>query len=122
MTKGGVCLDVLLNATTWRDAQGNIIGVVGIRQDITGRLAQEHEYTCRIDTANAPIFGVDMLGCINVWKKCTMRLIGYSAEEVMDHSLVQEFITNDYQASVQAVLDKALTGAETENFKFPLIT
>ena len=102
--------------------QGNIIGVVGIGQDITGRLAQEHEYTCHIDTANAPIFGVDTLGCVNVWNKCAMQLIGYSAKEVMGHSLVQEFITNDYQASVQAVFDKAPTGAETENFKFPLIT
>jgi hypothetical protein len=51
-----------------------------------------------------------------------MQLIGYSAKEVTGHSLVQEFITNDYQALVQAVLDEALTGAETENFKFPLIT
>ena len=51
-----------------------------------------------------------------------MRLIGYSTEEVMGHSLVQEFITNDYQGSVQAVLDQALQGAETENFEFPLIT
>ena len=40
----------------------------------------------------------------------------------MGHSLVQEFITNDYQASVQAVLDQALRGTETENFEFPLIT
>lgn len=82
MTKGGVGLDVLLNATTRRDDQGNIIGewynytnarifweqhlsgstvlacigVVGIGQDITGRLAQEREYTRLIDTANAPIF------------------------------------------------------------------
>jgi len=90
MTKGGVRLDVLLNATTRRDEQGNIIGgsfydilfqlnnsnrftisnpyrsclqgVVGIGQDITGRLAQEREYTRLIDTANAPIFGVDTLG------------------------------------------------------------
>ena len=45
-----------------------------------------------------------------------MRLIGYSTEEVMGHSLVQEFITNDYQASVQAVLDEALKGSETDNF------
>ena len=122
MTKGGVRLDVLLNATTRKDEQGNVIGVVGIGQDITGRLAQEREYTRLIDTANAPIFGVDTLGCVNVWNKCAMRLIGYSTEEVMGHSLVQEFITQDYQASVQAVLDQALQGSETENFEFPLIT
>jgi len=36
MTKGGVRLEVLLNATTRRDEQGNVIGVVGIGQDITG--------------------------------------------------------------------------------------
>ena len=29
------------------------------------------------------------------------------------HSLVQEFITKDYQASVQEVLDQALAGVET---------
>jgi PAS domain-containing protein len=141
MTKGGVRLDVLLNATTRRDEQGNVIGMVGIGQDITGRLAQEREYTRLIDTANAPIFGVDTFGRVNVWNKCAMRLIGYATEEVMGHSLVQEvssslftqptdqlqyeyhlsqlfmptqFITNDYQASVQGVLDEALQGSETE--------
>lgn len=31
-------------------------GVVGIGQDITGRIAQEREYAKLIDTANAPIF------------------------------------------------------------------
>ncbi len=44
---------------TRRDEQGNVIGVVGICQDITNRLAQEREYSKLIDTANAPIFGVD---------------------------------------------------------------
>ena len=38
---------------------GSRPGVVGIGQDITGRIAQEREYTRLIDTANAPIFGVD---------------------------------------------------------------
>ena len=36
ITKHGVRLDVLLNATTRRDEQGNIIGVVGIGQDVSG--------------------------------------------------------------------------------------
>jgi PAS domain S-box-containing protein len=122
MTKGGVGLDVLLNATTRRDDQGNIIGVVGIGQDITGRLAQEREYTRLIDTANAPIFGVDTFGRVNVWNKCAMRLIGYTSEEVMGRSLVQEFIIDDFKMAVQAVFDKALAGDETDNFEFPLIT
>ena len=59
ITKNGVRIEVLLNATTRRDEQGNVIGVVGIGQDITARLAQEREYSKLIDTANAPIFGVD---------------------------------------------------------------
>ena len=122
MTKGGVRLDVLLNATTRRDEQGNIIGVVGIGQDITGRLAQEREYSRLIDTANAPIFGVDTFGRVNVWNKCASRLIGYSADEVMGRSLVQDFITDDFKTAVQAILDKALAGDETDNFEFPLIT
>ncbi len=32
------------------------------------RLAQEREYARLIDTANAPIFGVDTQGRVNVWK------------------------------------------------------
>ena len=39
-----------------------MIGVGGIRQDITARLAQERECSKLIDTANAPIFGVDTQG------------------------------------------------------------
>lgn len=37
ITTAGVRLDVLLNATTRRDEQGNIIGVVGFGQDVTGK-------------------------------------------------------------------------------------
>ena len=122
ITKGGARIEVLLNATTRRDEQGNVIGVVGIGQDITGRIAQEREYSKLIDSANAPIFGVDTQGCVNVWNQCARKLVGYSTDEVMGHSLVQEFITQDYQASVQAVLDQALAGSETANFEFPLIT
>lgn len=96
ITKHGIRMEVLLNATSRRDEQGNIIGVVGIGQDITGsyffrivrgmfsleyktfihrfsiglgRIAQEREYSKLIDTANAPIFGVDTLGRVNVWNQ-----------------------------------------------------
>lgn len=89
ITKHGVRIEVLLNATTRRDEQGNVIGVVGIGQDITGRIAQEREYSKLIDSANAPIFGVNTQGCVNVWNICARNLVGYSTAEVMGHSLVQ---------------------------------
>ena len=72
---------MLLNATTRRDEQGNVIGVVGIGQDITARLAQEREYSKLIDSANAPIFGVDTQGRVNVWNQCARKLVGYSTAE-----------------------------------------
>ena len=58
MTKAGIRLDVLLNATTRRDEQGNCIGVVGIRQHITCRTAQLPDYPKLHNPPNAPIFGV----------------------------------------------------------------
>jgi len=65
---------VLLNATTRRDVSGNVVGVIGVGQDITERKQAEQEKTrvaqelqTFIDTANAPIFGIDAKGRVNEW-------------------------------------------------------
>ena len=113
---------MLLNATTRRDESNHVIGVVGIGQDITARMAQEQEYARLIDTANAPIFGVDVNGLVNVWNKNASDVTGFTSEDVMGRHLVNEFITDDYKASVQGVFTKALNGEETANFEFPLVT
>ena len=55
ITKSNRRVEVLLNATTRRDERGNIMGVVGIGQDITQFLMQQQEYTRLIENANAPI-------------------------------------------------------------------
>ena len=78
ITKGGARIEVLLNATTRRNEHGRVIGVVGIGQDITGRIAQEREYAKLIDTANAPIFGVDSEGKVNVWNKVSLLMLIFS--------------------------------------------
>jgi PAS domain S-box-containing protein len=53
ITKSCYLMEMLLNATSQQDDQGNVIGMVGIGQDITDRLAQEREYSKLIYTANA---------------------------------------------------------------------
>ena len=69
-TKTKQRVEVLLNATARRDTDDNsIVGVVGVGQDITDRKAAEMAATLvaqerkeLIDTANAPIFGIDAEG------------------------------------------------------------
>ncbi|CAH0516938.1 unnamed protein product [Peronospora belbahrii] len=122
ITKSGRRVEILLNATPRYNELGEIVGVVSIGQDITERIAQEHEYSRLIDTANAPIFGVDSEGRVNIWNKKAAEIMQYSTDEVLGENLVEKFITEDYRDAVGAVLSKALDGFETANFEFPLVT
>jgi PAS domain S-box-containing protein len=128
-TKSGDRVDVLLNSTTRRNANGTIIGVVGVGQDITtlNETLREQEsvandLTQLIDTANAPIFGIDAKGLVNEWNQRAELITGFNKADVMGKDLVAEFITDDYKASVKEVLHKALKGEETANYEFPLFT
>ncbi|MFT4888143.1 MAG: PAS domain S-box-containing protein, partial [Pseudohongiellaceae bacterium] len=128
-TKDGSRLDVLLNASTRRDLEGNIIGVIGVGQNITAeKLARKEserssgELTQLIDRANAPIFGVDAAGRVTEWNQSAVKISGFEKEEVLGRDLVQDFITAEYKASVKGVFDNALRGVETANFEFPLYT
>jgi len=75
-----------------------------------------------IDTANAPIFGIDKQGLVNEWNQTAVRITGYGKEEVLGRDLVEDFITDDYKEPVKKVLDRASMGQETENYEFPLYT
>ncbi len=75
-----------------------------------------------IDTANAPIFGIDTKGKINEWNQKAAEITGFHADEVMGKDLVEEFITANYHHSVNEVFQKALKGDETSNFEFSLHT
>jgi PAS domain S-box-containing protein len=91
-------------------------------QDITARIAQEQEYARVIETANAPIFGVDLMGKVTLWNKCSADVTSFYSAEVMGRQLVQQFICEDFRVLAQEVIDKALRGEETANFEFSIIT
>jgi len=74
-----------------------------------------------IDTANAPIFGIDTTGLVNEWNQRAELLTGFAKADVMGKDLVAGFITDDYKASVEEVLDKALKGEESANYEFQLL-
>jgi PAS domain S-box-containing protein len=86
-------VDVLLNATTRRDAWGRVTGVFGFGQDITElrKVSQEvarraDDFTRLIETANAPIFGTDVDGNVTVWNRKSTELTGFQKDEVIGTS------------------------------------
>jgi PAS domain S-box-containing protein len=128
-TKDGKRVDVLLNTNPRRDASGHVFGVVGVGQDITSRKAIENELklvagdmTRLIDTANAPIFGIDKNGKVNEWNQTAATITKYSKAEVMGKDLVKTYITEEFRAPVSKVLNNALRGVEMSNFEFVLFT
>lgn len=102
--------------------------IVGSCIDIDDRRRAEHAAQVAandmhrlIETANAPIFGKDLLGKVNEWNRSAERLTGFSKHEVLGRELV-DFVSAGYKRAVKEVLDRALTGIETANFEFPLVT
>jgi PAS domain S-box-containing protein len=125
-TKANNRVEVLLNATTRRNASGKTVGVIGVGQDITlAKTAQEQtalELRQFVETANAPIFGIDAQGMVNEWNQMAESITGFMKSEVLGKNLVEGFITEEYKASVKQVFDRALRGTEATNFEFPLYT
>lgn len=128
-TKTGEVRHLLVNATTRRDAEHNIVGVVGVAQDVTEAVQRDravasmaNELRQLIDSANAPIFGIDADGNVNEWNNKTAEVTGYTKEEAFDEPLVSSFIVPAFRKSVQEVLDKALKGEETSNYELEFET
>lgn len=101
---------------TKRDADNDIIDAVGDGQDVTDAKKHSDELRQLIDTANAPIFGIDVDGNVNEWNKKTAEITGYTKEEAMNKPLVSTFIVDKLREAVQEVMDKALCGNETSNY------
>ena len=108
--KAGELREILLNATTKRNANGEIIGVVGVGQDITLHQKAKKEaevmameLTQLIDTANAPIFGVDTELRVNEWNVKMSEISGFSKEEALGKPLLKKFIRSEHRNAVGKV-------------------
>jgi len=73
-----------------------------------------------IQSAHAPIFGVDQEGRVNEWNAMAAKITGYTREEALGNHLVNTFIFEDHKQSVAEVLESALAGANTANYELSL--
>ena len=105
-----------------RKFNGVVRDVTDVKQAQAEALRTADELTLFVDTANAPIFGIDSGGLVNEWNQASEKITGFTKVEVLGKDLVSEFITDEYKAPVKQVLDNALHGHETANYEFPLYT
>ncbi|XP_026445166.1 phytochrome B-like isoform X1 [Papaver somniferum] len=75
-----------------------------------------------IETANAPIFGVDPEGRINGWNTKIAELTGLPAEEAIGKFRLQDLIYKEYVDDVNKLLSCALKGEEDKNVELKLKT
>ena len=79
---------LLINTTTRRDVENNIVGVISVVQDVTESskndraiVTMANELRQLIETANAPVFGIDVNGNVNEWNLKTVEINGFAKEE-----------------------------------------
>ena len=120
---------MLVNVTTRRDAYNEIVGVVRVVQDVTEAFkhdravaAMANELRQLVDTANTPIFGIDVEGNLNEWNNKTARITRFSSNEAIGKHLVSTFIVPNLWNSVQNIIDNALQGQETSNYELQIHT
>merc|ERR1719238_2294336 len=128
-TKDGRVRELLINASTRRDVNGRVVGVVGVAQDVTEQNAGARkaetlvlELQSLIDNANAPIFGIDVDGNVNEWNVTTAKITGFSRADAIGKPLVQTFIDPQHRMAVNSILTDALRGVETSNYSLSLTT
>jgi PAS domain S-box-containing protein len=81
-----------------------------------------NELTQLIDTANAPIFGIDAQGNINEWNQQLEKTTSFKKTEIIGLHLVADVITSNHKASIGLILANALKGDETANYELALYT
>lgn len=119
---------ISVNSEPFLNPNGKI-GVVVSFSDITEQKVYEdrvttvaQELTTLIDTANAPIFGIDWNGRINEWNQVTAKITGYAKSEVLGKKLIDEFILDGYKVAVTDLLKNALRGKDVTNYELPIYT
>ncbi|CAI0560819.1 unnamed protein product [Linum tenue] len=91
-------------------------------EDINEISSVASEMVRLIETATAPIFGVDLAGLINGWNAKVADLTGLKPQEAMGKSLVHDIVHEDSRGEIESLLTKALQGEEDKNVELKLRT
>jgi PAS domain S-box-containing protein len=105
----GEVIPTTLNASALRDAEGNVIGAIGMLRDMR-ELDKARAYAERlIEDAPDPVFVSDLEGKIIQANEAVSELLGFRKDEVLEQSL-SRFIsaeeTREFTAALKEVVER----------------
>jgi len=112
INKEGQRVMILLNSSARRDANGEIIGVIGVGQNITERIKKEEQFRLVVESVPNPIILVNSKGEIVLLNKQTEIEFGYTSEELIGEK-VEILIPTRYKNEHIKIRNKFLVNPET---------
>ena len=108
----GEVIPTTLNASALRDADGTVIGVIGILRDMR-ELDKARRYTeSLIKNAPDPVFVSDLQGKILQTNDAVSDLLGFREDEVVEQSLSQflsPLETREFVAALREIVERGVT-------------
>src|SRR5450631_329799 len=115
----GTLTDISCNASVYRDAGGNVLGVLAAARDMTQQKkavqAAQHMATI-IEFSDDAIISSTLDGIITGWNKAAERLYGYSRQEIIGKS-IQPVAPSDRPDEINDILTKVRAGQRVEHFE-----
>jgi PAS domain S-box-containing protein len=108
----GEIIPTTLNASALRDADGNVIGAIGILRDMREIDKAKAYAESLIKNAPDPVFVSDLEGKIQLTNDAVSQLLGFRPDELIEQSL-SRFIsteeTREFTAALREVVEKGVT-------------
>lgn len=112
ITKDHQIVHVSASVSPIRSAEGKIVGVSGTLRDISERKVLEQQRALLglvVESSNDAIYTVALDGMIMSFNRAAEELFGYSAEEIIDRSILR-LVPTDREAEERTFLEAAAAG------------
>ena len=119
VTKEGRRVDISLTVSAIKTPDGRVIGASTIARDVTLTKQLERDarhFAAIIASSDDAIISKTLDGIVLTWNAAAERLFGYTAEEILGHS-VRILIPDDRQHEADEVLSRVAGGQRLEHYE-----